>query len=583
MASASPAAQWSVSDLFAGQSPEVISRKVLDFFGGIASSAPEGEQVPEIPRVHGGLPAFDEESVTKLLKEVKSTNSTVDGDPLAHMLKQYPVQFLKPVAILFNEINESGRWPRRWKTEHLTIIPKVANPTDLSECRNISCTAALSKILEGRVLLKLRAELEPDLQQYGGIRGCSVEHMLVDLWEEVLESMENGSSAALLLGVDYEKAFNRMGHGECLSQLQRLGASPGSLSLVRSFLEERVMTIIIGNHRAQPIPIRRGSPQGSVLGCMLYCLTTQSLTKNIRAREHPQYFPQDDGGTDQEDINFWDRRPCKQPKAFMYVDDTTLFDNVLMEDAVRHCTTSATEESFENLALERDMETLKRRAEEIGMKINEKKTQLLVISPNNGCNTGAKLRAGQNAVIASAGTLKLVAFTFGSTPGAGAHVESIRNKFRRKVWLLYNLRRAGFKGRNLYRLYCCYLRSIIEYCSAVYHSLLGAGQAEVLEKLHRHAIRICYGFECRVERIMEENHIESLEERRVRRVDAFIRKALRSERFGARWFPQRVETPHNLRRRRHFQETRAMSLRRFRSPLAYMRRRANELGLLPGR
>ena len=390
---------------------------MLDFFGGIASSAPQGERVPEIPRIHGGLPAFDEESVTKLLKEAKSTNSTVEGDPLARMLKRYPAQFSKPVAILFNEINESGRWPRRWKTEHLTIIPKVANPCDLSECRNISCTAALSKILEGRVLLKLRAELEPDLEQYGGIPKCSVEHMLVDLWEEILESMENGSSAALLLGVDYEKAFNRMGHGECLSQLRCLGASPGSLSLVRSFLEERVMTIRIGNHRAQPVPVRRGSPQGSVLGCMLYCHTTQSLTKKIRGGEQPRYFPQDDGGRDQEDINFWDRRPCRQPKAFMCMDDTTLFDSVRMEEAVRHCTTAATEETFKNLLLERDMKTLKKRAEEIGMRINEKKTQLLVISPNNDCNTGARLRAGPDAVIASAGTLKLVGFTFGSTPG----------------------------------------------------------------------------------------------------------------------------------------------------------------------
>lgn len=68
LASASPAAQWSVSDLFVGQSPEIISRKILDFFGGIASSAPEDERFPEILRVNGGLPRFDEESVTKLLR-----------------------------------------------------------------------------------------------------------------------------------------------------------------------------------------------------------------------------------------------------------------------------------------------------------------------------------------------------------------------------------------------------------------------------------------------------------------------------------------------------------------------------------
>lgn len=32
--------------------------------------------------------------------------------------------------------------------------------------------------------------------------------MLVDMWEEVLSSMEGGATAAVVLGVDYEKAFN---------------------------------------------------------------------------------------------------------------------------------------------------------------------------------------------------------------------------------------------------------------------------------------------------------------------------------------------------------------------------------------
>ena len=41
------------------------------------------------------------------------------------------------------------------------------------------------------------------------------------------------------LHYDYEKAFNRMKHAHCFEQLTRLGASLGSLSLVRSFLEDR--------------------------------------------------------------------------------------------------------------------------------------------------------------------------------------------------------------------------------------------------------------------------------------------------------------------------------------------------------
>ena len=124
---------------------------------------------------------------------------------------------------------------------------------------------------------QLRGELCPDPDQYGGVPKCGIEHMLVDLWEKIMATFEGGDKA-VLLGVDYEKAFNRMDHNVCLKQLERLGASDGSRSLVRAFLEGRRMTIRIDEHRPDPRLITRGSPQGSVLGCLLYCITTQLLT-----------------------------------------------------------------------------------------------------------------------------------------------------------------------------------------------------------------------------------------------------------------------------------------------------------------
>ena len=89
--------------------------------------------------------------------------------------------------------------------------------------------------------------------------------------------------------------------------------------------------------------------------------------------------------------------------------------------------------------------------------------------------------------------------------------------------MMYHLKRAGFKGRKLYRLYCCYLRTVIKYCSVVYHSLLTAGQSEDLERIHRQAVRICYGFEGQVQDFMITEGIETFEARRVRQCDGFIR------------------------------------------------------------
>lgn len=235
----------------------------------------------------------------------------------------------------------------------------------------------------------------------------------------------------------------------------------------------------------------------------------------------------------------------------MYVDDTTLLDTVETREAVKHITTGPTREEFLDLRLREDFLELSRRAKDIGMLINNKKTQLLVISPQNGCITTASMVIG-DARIDSVNSLKLVGFTFGQTLSVGAHVETIKLKFRAKVWMLYNLRRDGFKRKQLFKLYYCYLRSIVEYCSAVYHSLLNLAQEEALEKLHRHAIRICYGFDMDVEAIMVDNGIETLKARRIRRCDAFIKKSMANERFGQRWFQARPAEDRTLRRMSNF-------------------------------
>ena len=79
--------------------------------------------------------------------------------------------------------------------------------------------------------------------------------------------MDNGDKATCLLGVDFEKAFNRMDQGHCLRQLKRLGASDKSLRLAASFLKGRTMSNSINGTSGGTRPITRGSPHGSVLGC----------------------------------------------------------------------------------------------------------------------------------------------------------------------------------------------------------------------------------------------------------------------------------------------------------------------------
>ena len=147
LASAHQKPAWNVTDLFQGRSDAEVCQEVLDYFGEIAQSGDDSLKNIGLPRVDGGLGHFSVERTADLLKNAKTATSRVEGDPLVNLSKRCPIEFAVPVSQIYNKINTSGRWPKSWKTEHLTIIPKMPNPSGLSECRNISCTSVFSKIL----------------------------------------------------------------------------------------------------------------------------------------------------------------------------------------------------------------------------------------------------------------------------------------------------------------------------------------------------------------------------------------------------------------------------------------------------
>ena len=41
--------------------------------------------------------------------------------------------------------------------------------------------------------------------QFGGVKGKGTEHLLVNLWQKILENIEDSRAACLLTSIDYEK------------------------------------------------------------------------------------------------------------------------------------------------------------------------------------------------------------------------------------------------------------------------------------------------------------------------------------------------------------------------------------------
>ena len=209
---------------------------------------------------------------------MKKPASQVVGDIPPQLVTEYCDILAIPLHYIFSKIYETLEWPEIWKRETVTVIPKVSSPTSLSELRNLSCTPLFSKLLESFVLEDLKGETSLSEDQYGGIKGSGPDHFLLTTWQEILEGLgEEDGAAATLTSIDFAKAFNRMSHQACLTSLKEHGASVKTISLVSAFLCGRAMSVRIGTTLSDPRPINGGSPQGSILGNYLFCMTTDNL------------------------------------------------------------------------------------------------------------------------------------------------------------------------------------------------------------------------------------------------------------------------------------------------------------------
>ena len=614
---------WTVMDLYPGMTKEEAGDQVAAFFTAISDDfEPLTEQHP--PDLARRAPV-SLEYVKEKLKAAKKPSSEVEGDVMPRIMRVYHELFAVPAMLIFNAAFEAGKWPKGWKTETTVVIPKVNTPGSLGDCRNISCTPFLSKVLESIILDDLRREIAPDPDQYGGKKNCSVDHLLVDLFEEMLRPLDDGSPVALL-SIDFEKAFNRLDHGECLEQLRELGASPSSLTMVRSFLCERSMRVKIGSTLSRPRKLKGGSPQGSILGCFLYCLTTRQLNKNLplaagtggqmaRASDsevtvHVAEAVDEDQGMDlmgegldldalsdsssisgsavdqqEEDSQGLDDAVLAGDEIglryllsmFKYIDDTSILEVLDKELGIRHISASRTKEVFEPDKMKGLFLSIIRRALEIGMRVNCKKTQLLIVSPDNGCETSCTFKV-DNESLESEESMKLLGYCIGSRPNADAQVELLKRKFRARFWSLIHLRRAGLTGIRLFKLYAAMVRPILETNSIIFHPMLGIGQSRTIERMQKNVVKLCFGFTATYNECLEQHNLETLEARREARIRAFVGKTIRQGGpFARKWFVPRQEVDPNIRRRRPYETRRAKTERYRRSPLLNLQRVANDM------
>ena len=130
---------------------------------------------------------------------------------------------------------------------------------------------------------------------------------------------------------------------------------------------------------------------------------------------------------------------------------------------------------------------------------------------------------------------------------------------------------------DLLKIYKVVVRSAVEYCSVVYHSLIPQYLADRLELLQKQTMRIIYGNNLDYGAMIESNKLETLASRREAACLKFAQKASDTARLGSRWFPLNTnERDVRGTTRRKYIEKNYRTERDMNNPIKYMVRLLNK-------
>ena len=146
----------------------------------------------------------------------------------------------------------------------------------------------------------------------------------------------------------------------------------------------------------------------------------------------------------------WRWQP-KRPCSLRFVDDGSLWAKINMYNAeVSVKSDGSTVHTKRDIATENAFNLVVGRAKQKGIKVNVQKTQMLLISDANSFRSETYIEGKDSETIrADEGTLKLLEFLFDQSPTVRAQVGAIKDKVRRRLWILRHLKSFGFEDSEI--------------------------------------------------------------------------------------------------------------------------------------
>ena len=164
---------------------------------------------------------------------------------------------------------------------------------------------------------------------------------------------------------------------------------------------------------------------------------------------------------------------------YKYVDDTTIFEVCLENEP------SAIQDSVDVIVRWTDLND---------MWLNSDKCKEMVID----CNINHQRTSGAPTIIIGERALervdhaKLLGVTISNDLTWGKHVENIISKAGKRLYMLYQLKRAGISQNGMVKIYISVVRPVLEYACPVWSTSLPKYLSDAIEMIQKRALRAIY-------------------------------------------------------------------------------------------
>ena len=270
------------------------------------------------------VPEISDYEMYRAIRKSKKPRSQVPGDLPRRLIQEFGPELAAPATAILRNIVKTGQWPKQWKVEYGIPLQKQENPFSEDDLRIISLTSHLSKVSEQFVINWLLQYVgdKIDWGQYGGTKGSSISHYLIDLVNFVLYNQDLKSPHAVITAlIDFSKAFNRINHNLIITTLSEMGVPGWLLRIVMGFLEERELLLKYKGYCSTRKALPGGSPQGTRLGLLLFLIL-------INAAGY-KYLEKNIGGHITQNIQ--KRKPLKNIHL-KYIDDLSLAEAINLKE-----------------------------------------------------------------------------------------------------------------------------------------------------------------------------------------------------------------------------------------------------------